>query len=339
MFTYKHAALAGTFDHLHKGHLALIDRAFEAAASVSIGITSGALLENKILRDLILPHEVREGEVRSYLASKNYISRALFYPISDIYGPTITDASFDAVVVTEESLYNARRLNTERQKKGMSALDFIEVPLVRGNDGEVVRSSRIRAGEVNRQGFAYASFWQGGVNLSVPDNLKPQLRKPLGEIINVENNRSKTTLNVLNRIKDIHPTLVVTVGDVVTHELTQAGVMPDVVVVDKLTRREPANLPNPPGENILTVTSQASTISFEVIKALEQSLRSRVLIGKKWQIRITGEEDLVALPALLLAPLYSLVVYGQHDTGVVVTQATEAVKEHIKALVVQFIVQ
>jgi uncharacterized protein (UPF0218 family)/phosphopantetheine adenylyltransferase len=338
-FTYKHLALAGTFDHLHKGHRALIDIAFEAAATVSLGITTEAMLGAKILPSLILPYGVREEELRSYLTSKNYTSRAVFHPIADIYGPTLTDTSLDGIVVTEESLYNARRVNDKRKEKGMPPLDFVEAPLVRGNDGEVVRSSRIRSGEVNREGFSFASFWHGGLTLTVPDNLRPLLRKPLGEVVREENNLSKTTRTVMDRITQAHPTLLVAVGDVVTHELVKEGLVPDVVVIDKRTRREPADFPTPPIENILSVTSAASTISFDVVRLLEQALRSRVLIGKKWLIEVTGEEDLVALPALLLAPLYSLVVYGQRDVGVVMTQSTEAVKEHIKALLVQFIVQ
>lgn len=339
-FHYKHVALAGTFDHLHRGHRLLIDKAFEEGETVSLGFTTGPMLQNKILPSLILPLELRQSEMRSYLASKNYTSRAILHTLTDIFGPALSDETFDAVVVTEESLYNARRVNTARAEKGFKPLDFIEVTLVRGNDGEVIRSSRIRAGEISRDGFSYASFWKDGVTLTVPDNLKPQLRKPLGDVVpQQDEDLVKPTLNALKYIKEAHPPLVVSVGDVITHSLLEAGFEPDIIIIDRRTNREPSPYLLPKWENSLEVTSPPSMISFDVIKALEQSFRSRVLIGKKWQIIVNGEEDLTALPALALSPLGSLVLYGQRDIGVVVTQSSENLKEYIKSLLVQFAVQ
>ena len=51
------------------------------------------------------------------------------------------------------------------------------------------------------------------------------------------------------------------------------------------------------------------------------------------QIKIQGEEDLLALPAILLAPLGSVVIYGQKDLGVVVVEVTEEKKEEVKKII------
>jgi len=42
---------------------------------------------------------------------------------------------------------------------------------------------------------------------------------------------------------------------------------------------------------------------------------------------VTGEEDLLALPAIVLAPLGSVVLYGQYDKGVVINEVTEELKK------------
>ena len=53
-------------------------------------------------------------------------------------------------------------------------------------------------------------------------------------------------------------------------------------------------------------------------------------------IVIDGEEDLLALPAILLAPLKSMVLYGQMDLGVVLVEVTEEMKEKVAGLVKKF---
>jgi len=47
------------------------------------------------------------------------------------------------------------------------------------------------------------------------------------------------------------------------------------------------------------------------------------------RIFVRGEEDLAALPAILLAPEGSVVLYGQPDEGVVFVSITKSKKEEI----------
>ena len=49
-------------------------------------------------------------------------------------------------------------------------------------------------------------------------------------------------------------------------------------------------------------------------------------------IVVDGEEDLLALIAVLYAPENSIVVYGQPYTGVVIIKVTPEKKEQVKAL-------
>ena len=54
------------------------------------------------------------------------------------------------------------------------------------------------------------------------------------------------------------------------------------------------------------------------------------------KIVIKGEEDLLVLPASLLAPLGAVVVYGQADFGIILVKVDESIKEKIYGLIKQF---
>jgi len=53
-------------------------------------------------------------------------------------------------------------------------------------------------------------------------------------------------------------------------------------------------------------------------------------------ILVDGEEDLLALPTMLLAPLDTYVVYGQYNLGMVVVRITEEIKSLARNLLTQF---
>ncbi|OFZ40262.1 MAG: hypothetical protein A2070_06905 [Bdellovibrionales bacterium GWC1_52_8] len=53
-------------------------------------------------------------------------------------------------------------------------------------------------------------------------------------------------------------------------------------------------------------------------------------------LRIEGEEDLLALPAILFAPLGALVIYGHWQLGVVGVEVTEKTKDRAKSILNRF---
>jgi uncharacterized protein (UPF0218 family) len=50
------------------------------------------------------------------------------------------------------------------------------------------------------------------------------------------------------------------------------------------------------------------------------------------RIFVKGEEDLAALPAMMMAPVGSVIMYGQPDKGVILVRVTESKKAEIKDL-------
>ncbi|MGW8288847.1 MAG: GTP-dependent dephospho-CoA kinase family protein, partial [Candidatus Bathyarchaeia archaeon] len=76
------------------------------------------------------------------------------------------------------------------------------------------------------------------------------------------------------------------------------------------------------GTNVVHVKNPQGTITEEAIAAIREALESDGPI----HIIVDGEEDLLALVAILYAPEKSLVIYGQPYEGVVVVEATSEKK-------------
>ena len=96
------SAAAGTFNILHEGHKALLDRAFEIGDEVFIGITSDRMASSS--RDKLNTYYIREKAVRDYAASKK--RPFSIFRIDDMYGPDEMMDRVDVLVVSEETLGN-----------------------------------------------------------------------------------------------------------------------------------------------------------------------------------------------------------------------------------------
>lgn len=129
---------------------------------------------------------------------------------------------------------------------------------------------------------------------------------------------------------------VVAVGDVVTQMFLDAGVVPRVMVVDGVTQRmqkRAAALEHLPasGVEVVEVVNPPAEITRDLYVALERALAA----PGPTVIHVTGEEDLAALPALVLARDGALVAYGQPHEGVVLVEVDGSSRERARALLHQ----
>ncbi len=122
---------------------------------------------------------------------------------------------------------------------------------------------------------------------------------------------------------------LIAVGDVTQQNLLATGRMPDVAVVDHVTRRNVPHHaqagPEPTsGDEPLTlkVNNPAGTIS----EALWASMVTGLDHPGPVLVEVEGEEDLAALAAVALAPEGTQVAYGQPKEGMVVITVDEAVR-------------
>jgi hypothetical protein len=155
------------------------------------------------------------------------------------------------------------------------------------------------------------------------------MKKPFGKLY--AGNGSDTIEKFLGELAS--STKLISVGDVTTFHLLEAGIFPDICIVDNRTKRKPVarhvstrNMDNVSEE--ISVENPAGIITDELIKTLCEAFTSE----KPIRIFVKGEEDLATLPVILLAPLGAVVLYGQPDEGVVFVKVTEEKKREIRAL-------
>ncbi len=144
-------AVGGTFDHLHKGHKALLSKTFEVGDQVVIGVTSDEFAR-KLGKTLDHDFEMRANSLRRYLDSAFPGERYEIYPLSDYFGPAIFKGKVEAIVVSRETLGRVTIANEERKKLGFNSLQTVVVDWVLAEDGQPISSTRIRRGEIDEQG-------------------------------------------------------------------------------------------------------------------------------------------------------------------------------------------
>lgn len=327
MKKYRHITIAGTFDRLHAGHKAFIDYAFKISEKISVAITAADFPYNKKLQDYIEPFDLRKKSLHEYLKQKEYIQRAAIIPIHDFYGFSLEDKTLDGILVTKDTYPNAVKINKKRKSLGMKKLQIITMPFVKGEDNRIIKSSRIRSGEIDRTGRLYVSRFISKKALLLPAEIRHIMRKPLGSVFENE-------VKVINHIEKIKPSMVISVGDVVTESLQEKGFTPDITIIDFKTRRK--KISRQRNKEAKTHRNKAGTIQRKAVLTFKKDIHEFIHKNKKDSLYIKGEEDLLALPAILLAPLNSLVLYGQFDLGIIATEVTEEKKQIVEKLLEQF---
>lgn len=329
-YKYKHAVLGGTFDRFHPGHQELIDAAFINSEKVTIGIATKDLYKNKYLANLIESHNTRLMSVKSYIEAKYDPNRAKFIEISDIYGNTMDKNSAEAIFVTEDTYANAELINSKRLELGLDSLKIVKVDFALSDDQVPITSERIRKGEIDRMGNSYLELFAHQKKYILKEEDREQFKKPIGKVI-------KNLKSIEKILKN--KSMVVAIGDIVVLNLFEKGITADVSIIDYRTRRHIISseqkevlLKLQNSNNTLTANNFPGTIERRAVGLINKSLTNFFETGKKQVILIEGEEDLLTIPAILLSPLESIVLYGQPNVGVVVVTITERRKKEIKYL-------
>jgi len=151
MESFDLVAMGGTFDAIHSGHMALLNKAFSISSKVIIGLTSDQLATKKG-KNLVNDYSKRLSLLKSVI-EKNFPN--ISYEISKLendFGPAIIEGSVKALVVSEETSNKGVLLNDLRAEKNLPPVKIIVVPMVLAEDGKVISTTRIKNSEIDGSG-------------------------------------------------------------------------------------------------------------------------------------------------------------------------------------------
>ncbi|MDO8658217.1 MAG: pantetheine-phosphate adenylyltransferase [Candidatus Levybacteria bacterium] len=341
----------GTFDQFHKGHESLLKLVFSLGEKIIVGITSdeygrkfkiraagkasGDARQNskfKIIEDF----NRRKQSVLEFIEKENARDQVEIVSISDLFGPTLSkDSKIDAIVVSEETKKGADTINKKRQELGLDALKIFVAPSIKAEDGDLISSNRIRAGEINKAGKLYINPLWLEKDLLLTEDLRDELKKPFGEFVK-------------ELVLDNNIPFTISVGDATTKKFNENFINQDISVIDfKVAREEKffsfSDLGFQGEEEIITVNNPAGHLTHDLFLAIKNLFKSYVK-NKKIIIKIVGEDDLTVLPLILSAPLNTVIYYGQPplrqgfagQAGLIKIVVSEISKEKAYSLVSRF---
>ncbi len=155
---------------------------------------------------------------------------------------------------------------------------------------------------------------------SVTPELRVKLKEPFGMLI--QGSFDETMRKMYSIVKREKPPKIVSVGDTVSRNLHAYQMNPQLSITDNQRMRKRVKQEVFTGKNVVHVENPQGTITEEAITAVREALESDEYV----HIIVDGEEDLLALIAVLYAPEKSLVVYGQPYEGIVVVEVTSEKK-------------
>jgi uncharacterized protein (UPF0218 family) len=157
----------------------------------------------------------------------------------------------------------------------------------------------------------------------LPDELRPKLARPMGRLFTKDEIASGEFANAVRATK-----LVVSVGDKVTETLAEMGRVPDVQIIDSRENRKERKPPRAAHVVLIRVKNPAGSITTDAIVGIRRAFNGRLPA----RVLVEGEEDLLAIPAIALAPTSAGIFYGQPGEGVVMIMASREAKARNKAL-------
>lgn len=327
MKKHKLLACGGTFDLLHEGHKKFIRDSLKYSENVVIGITTDEYISN-FKKFEIESFRKRKSELKKYLHLIKATERVKIIGINTPFEPLL-DKNFkpDVLMVTSQTKKGALEINKKRKEFGLPILDILEVEMKKADDGDFISSTRIRNGEINRKGMLYIEKnWKNRV-LILPKKNRFELHKPFGKIIK-------------NIPENLDSRKIITIGDVTSLKFNKLKINQFISVIDFKIQR---NLEYSKVEElnfskdikVYKVINKPSTINSDLFNVIRKSFKS----DESKIILVSGEEDLVFLPIILISPLKFKIFYGQPNKGLVEVVVNEENKEKAFRILKKFKVE
>jgi len=150
--------------------------------------------------------------------------------------------------------------------------------------------------------------------------MRIKLKEPIGTLI--QGSFKETIKKFKEIVEREKPSRIISVGDCVSRTLVESGIFPSLLIVDNKVMRKDVEPFEFLVDETLFVCNPQGTITVEAMSAIEVAVKAK----HSAKIVVKGEEDLLALIAVLYAPEDSFVVYGQPRVGIVFVKVTQQKK-------------
>jgi uncharacterized protein (UPF0218 family) len=156
--------------------------------------------------------------------------------------------------------------------------------------------------------------------LVLTDKLRRSLKDPLGRLLPGSGPDVYEQVSVT--ISRKRPQRVIFVGDAVAKNALARGIRRDVIIIDNKEKRAQTKPFDAHATRTFRVRNDPGTIGSEAWAAVQEAVES----GDAVMI-VDGEEDLLTLVAMAVAPLGSFVIYGQPGEGLVMVEVDDSAKK------------
>lgn len=326
----------GTFDHFHRGHREFLRYCLSLSRKLLIGLTTEKYVKAKNGGEEIESYKLRKQQLEKFLREEKAIDRVLIEPIGDIFIPKVWESfAIEAIIVSKDSISGAEKINLRRKEQGKSSLIIKVYKLVKGEDNGYISSSRIRNGEINREGRTYINRLWLSHKLLITEQVRTYVKRPFGSLL--QNNVVRRDSGLARMTQSPY---LITVGDITTKTFNNFSLNQDISAIDfKVARQKEFSgikeLGFSGGEKIFRVKNPAGCLTSGLFKTVSKIFKLKKG-NQRIILQIGGEEDLCVLPLILIAPLGSMIFYGQPKEGVVKVEVSEETKEVAYDLVGQF---
>jgi len=144
-------AMGGTFDIIHRGHLTLLENAFEISDKVIIGLTSDEFVQKKG-KTPIHKYDERLKNLISVIFHKFPNTNFEISQLNNDFGPTVLEKDVQALIVSDETSDQGNVLNKLRTERNLPLVEIVVVPMFLAKDGVRISSTRIKNSEIDSDG-------------------------------------------------------------------------------------------------------------------------------------------------------------------------------------------
>ena len=144
-------AMGGTFDIIHRGHLTLLENAFEISDKVIIGLTSDEFVQKKG-KTPIHKYDERLKNLISIIFHKFPNTNFEISQLNNDFGPAVLEKDVQALIVSDETNDQGNILNKLRTERNLPPVEVIVVPMFLAKDGVRISSTRIKNSEIDSDG-------------------------------------------------------------------------------------------------------------------------------------------------------------------------------------------